>query len=64
MNIDRWNMNTLRRYHVNGAIAVVTKEPGKPRRCAIIPRSTPLLSVPVEPSAILELIRAARSVAN
>lgn len=61
MRIDRWNGNTLRRYHLGGgAIAGVIRIPGKPRRCFMIAASLPCVATGVPDSWVLDYLRRAR----
>lgn len=61
MKIDRWNGNTLRRYHHSGAVAVVSRLADGSRRCSMIPRSMPCISVQVAPEVVLDFLRQARA---
>jgi len=63
MRIDRWNGNTLRRYHIGGgAIVGVIRMPGRPRRCFIIPASIPCgVTCDVPDTWALDHLRRARS---
>lgn len=57
MKIDRWNGNTLRRYHhPSRAIIIVNCN----RTCKVIPASCIMIAVDVTREMALELIREAR----
>lgn len=58
MQIDRWNGNTLRRYHhPSRAIIIVRSD----RKCKVIPASCPMIAVDVPRSTAVKLIREARA---
>ena len=54
MRIDRWNDNTLRRYHLkSGAIVVVRQD----RRCSVLPAFSHHISVSVDRLAVAAQLR-------
>lgn len=57
MRIDRWNANTLRRYHLkSGAIAVSRAD----RSCVVIPAFCRHISVPVDRKTVADQLRLER----
>lgn len=60
MKIDRFNDNTMRRYHLSSAIAIVSRRNGR-RTCWVINKAFPCVSIEVSAAALSEQLRAARS---
>lgn len=62
MRIDRWNGNTLRRYHfANGSIGIVARNSAGERKCAVIPAACRHISVDVAPATLAAQLVATRA---